>query len=321
MNHTPGDPPTEAASLAATAKRMSRWATNLLATGVILIAGLVFGRQTIQWWRADSGGATSADHVAAVVGAEPIGAAGEATLLEFGDSPYVLRRSECDGDADEALARLRQLCRAAAEGGDELDSAVADAEQRMLAATRKMTPVEQLGDGQRIYQIAQPLPMVTVVRSSPETTTGEAVTAQDRVVSWGLAMPVATEQQQTAWTLLACAVGDSQSKSSGGSARRSPLPAPPGGRRSLSIGTEHGGSIVGFTGTGQPLDWTEFYDRWFQQQSWSPSAAWQRGERVWRRRYEQSPAAADVLIQADASGSLRAMVMLVEPLGSRGEVE
>ena len=122
-------------------------------------------------------------------------------------------------------------------------------------------------------------------------------------------MPVAAPSGRSTWTLMACAVGDSRRDSPA----RANLPPPPGGRRTLSIGTEHGGSIVGFSGAGEPLAWTEFYDRWFQQQAWSPSAAWQRGVQVWRRRFVKGSATADVLIQAEADGSVQVIVMIVEP--------
>lgn len=289
--------------MAGTAKRIGNFATNLLVSGVILIVGIAFGREIIGWWRADSDAPDRLPIAAAVGGHDPIESAGD-QLLEFGDFPFVLNRAEFEGDATATLERLRTACRHSIDAATPLSDELGAAEQRMLAAARKLRPVEEVANAWSVYEIRTPLPMVVGVRTF-ET---QVAISEDRVVSWGLAVPEAmTEgEQQFQWTLFtysSAETADSTTESVTG-------PAPPGGRRTLSIRTDRGDAVVGYAGTGTAQSWTDFYDILFANLAVETDAGWQLSAGSWRRRFDRDDSETiDVVVRSDNGDTIRSIVI------------
>jgi hypothetical protein len=285
------------------AARIGNFATNVLVSGVILIVGLAFGREIISWWRADAASETPTPITSVLGEYNPLDSS-ERQLLECGDFPFVLNRQDFSGDADEVVAQLRIACRHAVGSAAPLVREYSPAEQRMLAAARKLAPVEERANHWSIYQIDTPLPMVVGVRSFGS----QVATAEQRVVSWGLAVPDATPEgePQSEWTLFTY----SSDTIAGAPPDRLIRPAPPGGQRTLSLRTERRDAVVGYTGTGTVASWIKFYDALFVGLPAQPSGDWQVGAGSWRRRFETAEMeSVNVVIRCDAANNLRSLVI------------
>lgn len=87
------------------AKRISAWTTNGLLTLVILLAGLVFGRQVLKWWAADA--TPPAETSVAPLASDGLGDPAKAHFLQFGNQPWAIERQEIRGDKEQAAAALR----------------------------------------------------------------------------------------------------------------------------------------------------------------------------------------------------------------------
>lgn len=283
------------------ARRWANWASNLLVSGVILIVGLAFGREVVHWWRLDDDSTTPATASGPDIANSPDSLSSQ--LLEFGDFPIALHRSELSGAAEDVLGQLRQHAADALSEHVELGQSLSGAELRMLEGTRDLDPVEQSPGAWSMYQIEAPLPMVVGVREP-----GQSVAdAQRRVVSWGLAFPVATEgdNNDSSWTLFTC----SNISATGGAHSDAAIPAPRFGRRTLSVRSDGGGAVVGFRGTGSPNDWTGYYDKWFTNNGWKAADDWHVEAGTWRRRFaSESGQTANLLLMRDGSAAMRVLV-------------
>lgn len=282
--------------------RIGGFATNVLVSGVILIVGLALGREIIVWWRADSPTEKSSPTASVIGEFHPLAGA-DRQLLEFGDFPFTLNRQEFSGDVNEVVAQLRTACRHSVGSANPLVRELGAAEQRMLAAARKLTPVEEYANWS-IYQIATPLPMVLGVRSFGS----QVATSEQRVVSWGLAVPDATPagEPQSEWTLFTY----SSDTLAGASPDRLIRPAPPGGQRTLSLQTDRSDAVVGYTGTGKVESWIKFYDDLFVDSPLLPGGTWQVDAGSWRRRFEIADLETiDVVIRHDGTNHLRSLVI------------
>jgi hypothetical protein len=191
---------------AALARRISGWTANLLATAIVLVAGLAIGRQVIGWWREGeiagrSGIASRADGPSAAND----GTRSVPTTLNGGTQgvpalPDELRLSSArgpleivhfTGDRFAALARLRNACKSLAERHDQpaLDPELVLApdrgpgEARFLARLAIGRPVEQTEDLD-LYQPPGELAMVVAASRGPGR----------RIAAWGFALPTGDGQ-------------------------------------------------------------------------------------------------------------------------------
>jgi hypothetical protein len=302
-NLSPSDRNDEPASFQSVARRYGNFATNVLVTGVIFIVGLAFGREVISWWRSDSSATQTMPITAGIGDHDPV-AAVDHQLLEFGDFPFVLTRQEVVGDLTEVLEQLRNACRAGVDSSQPLAREFGPAEQRMLDAAKRLTPVQQQANRWSIYQIDTPLPMVVGVRSFDS----QVATPDQRVVSWGLAVPDATPEgePQSEWTLFTYL-----SEATATTTHKNLIwPAPPGGQRTLSLRTDRGGSIVGYAGVGTIESWTTFYDDLFADPPSRPDDDWQVDFGSWRRRFTSAQTETiDVVIRHDGGDTLHSLVI------------
>lgn len=238
------------------AARIAGLATNVLATGLILILGAVGGQHALRWWSAVR--STPPDPVAEVLGPEAVqrrngesSAAGGSIshLLSFGDDPLLATRTELQGDTQQVLRRLRDQCRSIAERVERVERTPGPAEQQMLARIGRHEPVASTSRW-RMYQIETPVPLVVTVldqpgRAPPDSAANIAA-VESRVVSWGLAFPAVSEQDTPSdrWTLFTLTAETPQV---GPVAPSRTLPVPPQCRRTLSLRAESGAVMVGFS--------------------------------------------------------------------------
>lgn len=299
---SPGDRQPDAPSKSL-ARRWAAWASNLLVSGIILIVGIAFAREVTQWWRTDETG--KAEPVVGAVASQTTATAIAADqLLEFGDFPFLLHRSEVNGDVDAVLAQLRATCSSLMQHPHQLDSEVSAAENRMLAACDKLQPVEASLVNGSIYQLEAPLPMVVGVRDAAP----RIADAKRRVVSWGMAFPVVRESKSggSSWTLFSYSRGSS----AGDRTANAMIPAPSFGRRVLSLQTKAQEMIAVYRGEGAPRDWMVFYDSWCEANLWQPENDWQTEGETWRRRFShEAQGSVDLLLLVDEGPRMRAIAV------------
>ena len=300
MTHKSVSDPASPRSLAA---RMGNLASNVLVSGVILIVGLAFGREIITWWRADASKETTSP-IASVVGEYSPLEASDQQLLEFGDFPFVLNRQEFSGNVNEVLLQLRKASHRAVASAQPLAETPSDAEVSMIAAAKRLKPAEEQTNDWSIYEIGSPMPMVVGVRSFDS----QVATAEQRVVSWGLAVPDATPEgePQTNWTLFTYS-SDATNLVTPDQVVRI---GPPGGQRTLALRTEHGDAVIGYAGRGTVASWTKFYDDSFPDSPSVPNSSWQAEVGTWRRRFEvANKETVDVVIHQDGADTLHSLVI------------
>ncbi len=299
-------------------------------SGLVLIAGLGFGRELVQWWRSET--ATPSTVESPLLLSDSLGDLSQTHTLQFGDLPWRFRRQQLAGSKEEAVTKLREMCREAVP-----NEIVADlpgpAEKRLLDRFRRQKPVEEMPGQWQLYALVGEFPMVAVIRGQtngagqgsgavqPEGTTlgkpedGPASQAPHvaskgrRVVTWGLAIPTGKET----WNLYTfAATGKAQE-----SAPSLPeLSLPPNSRRILSLQAAGGGAVVSIQGRGRPEDWQHFFDDWFQQRGWTGKASWGSSDSAWYRRYTsksgQPKGTAEVYLRRNSEGMLTGVLTALE---------
>lgn len=290
---------------------MTGWAINLLAAGLILIAGLALGRQVIDWLRSGTQPIGMTDHVDQVVGRDPSGELLATAWLEFGESSLAVRRSVINGNVDAVLAELRRGCREAAQADYPMPHQPGPAEQALLQRIAAQSPIDQLPGKWSMHQVASPVPLVvTVKQGTPADSSPQVAGTLRRVISWGLALPARSTGQvgqgQDEWTLFVCAENLPVASTRG---EDQPSP-PPSGRRSIAFRSDDGGVLCGWSGPGEPEVWKGSLDQWHDTQGWKPISGWNQLPDTWHRRYEHSSAgAADVQFSRTPDGLLRGFWM------------
>jgi hypothetical protein len=271
-------------SFAALAKRITVWTTNSLLTLIVLVAGLGFGRQVLNWWAA---GASPSPTVVNSVN-DPA----QIHTFQFGDNSWSLSRRSVTGDKNKAVEQLRVACREALEAGPS--AAALPADDRFLTFLAGSTPVDQKPGKWRLYELNDAFPM----------TVGVATTslAEHRVVVWGLAMPTGDKQ----WTL---STFQSEVCSTGGQSGLSDVPLPPGSRRTLSL-LATGGGIIAFSGPDRSVEWKNFYDEWSAHQGWQQVASWQPTGTAWYAKFATPDDLIDIRFGPDGHGGLSGLLMI-----------
>src|SRR5262245_25635041 len=147
------------------ARRIATWTTNLLATAIVLAAGLAMGWQVLAWWHE-----RPQPEVAAPLPELSLPAIAESR--EFWTRGGPLRIERVHGDAVAAQAAMREFCRQ----GSVLQSeaAAGPGEAQFVASLTQQTPLETAGEIDLYLPPGQTAMVVAVSRSSR------------RIVSWSL---------------------------------------------------------------------------------------------------------------------------------------
>ncbi len=257
-------------------QRWFSFATNLLLTGVILIAGLVFGRYVIRslWATPES----RANHAANVVGSTELGDARSLHALEFGETRGAFYRQQISGDFEAVTAALRQQTVELTQT-KTLEDNSADAAQLKWLNTGNQKPVAS-GNGWRVFQPAGPLPVAVGIRTKDDKNEDK-----ESVACWSLAMPAAVaskDKSPSKWTLFSFLPSEAEERSE--DAARLPLPA--GTQRILSLSVSDAGpSIQGFIGEIPPNEIQQFFDELSTQRKWTASGSWREQNQTWNRLF------------------------------------
>ncbi|MBM4090364.1 MAG: hypothetical protein FJ276_13220 [Planctomycetes bacterium] len=255
-------------------------------------------------------------------------------FLEFGARSSTLARVVFQGDRRAALAQLRRSCRDIAERAASWSGAAVEeastgraAEERLLQRLRDIVPVEQ-GEGWRIYQHDGPVLMVVAARvCSVGAERGEPpATRLDSVLSWGVGLlqydaaspgaPSPGAASPARWTLLTYSAA---ARVTGGDASLAWL-VPPGGRRTMSMQVEQGGTLVGLVGEGSPRAWVGFFDDAFAQRGWVRQAGWDCPGQVWHARYGRAELeTCDVQLAGEEDGVISGILTITRVAGGDEE--
>ena len=268
------------------ARRLTGWTSNLLVTGIVLVAALGVGRQLSQWWRANP------ESVVTPANPGAIGAEGEQPFaLEFGHG-YSLKRLEVPGDSAAALQRLQAECREIAEHGPWPAKPPTEAEQRFLARTKDRPPLEERAGKWQIHHFDGKLPLLVALRLDG---------TDSRVVAWGLAVP----SDEEACTLLVYEAGGAAS----GSLPPDEISLPPRLRRTLTLrGPQE--TTIGLAGAMTARTCTAELDDSLAAQGWT-SAGWRQSSATWHNRYHSSKQGGriDVQLSGDRTGVVGLLIV------------
>ena len=300
-------------------KRWTSWATNLLATGVILIAGLTFGGRAIQWMWAD---APSASDLAMRTVGDPAANAGQRErVLNFGDQPIQMRTSTMAGPAHDVIETLRKRTKEIVCTATPLDSDPGPAVTRWLRTVRPENLLEEQPGVWQIYGQAEPIPVVIGVReleASEQEGAKQQQVAGDRrrVVSWSLAFPKgpADENRPTIWSLFTFVRG--QGTTTGQSFD---LPMPTGCVRTMSVGDGGPTTLIGFRGNTDPNQVSLHFDQLADDRSWERQGDWEQRSDRWRGCVETGDSGTIHVAFSGGNEMSDGMIMIVQPTVAAGE--
>lgn len=273
------------------ARRVAGWTTNGLATALVLLAGLTLGRQVLIWWQeapAESALPSPAADVAA-------------RQLEFESLATTVQSRTIRGTRAELLQKLRDLCRPAKRPQAMQDPSPSDAERRLLAELAAKEPAE-VGDGWRIDELPQQLPLVVCSTWAGPQRTARALPLDLRIVSIGLAIP----SEKDEWTAYAFRLGGATAPAVGQS-----LPLPPESRRVMTVRQSDGGQVTAFRGLAEPARWQRHFLEAPTQQGWQVVRRGELDRGRWQAEFtRQRPQKlkATVHFEYDGQGRLSGLV-------------
>ena len=167
--------PAAAGGFGGLARRIAGWTANLLATAIVLVAGLAMGRQVLVWWYEQP-----PPTLAALDGHLPQEMPQDLRLWTA-HGPLSINRIA--GDKTAALAAMRRGCASASPGRPK--AAIAGpGEQRFVARLAKLVPVEQTKELD-LFVPDEQVPMVVAVNRQNR-----------RIASWSFGLEV----EQGAWS-------------------------------------------------------------------------------------------------------------------------
>jgi hypothetical protein len=239
---------------------------------MILVVGLGFGRQVLQWWSAGRPEIKGPQRQAApAAGLEDPSQPHE---LRFGEKHWAISERSAAGSRQDAVRMLRDHCRKTIQSADFPNNPPGPAEREFLRWIADRQPAEEEPGGWRLYTLDDPYPMVVGTR--PDRTSPEPVASHARrVVTWGLAVP----KGQQGWTLYSFHPASPSSDLGG---EFPDIPLPPGFRRIFSMGAgESGGTVMVFRGPFEMERCKEFYSSWCKTHGWAPADGWQPRGSAW----------------------------------------
>lgn len=307
-------------------RRGLRWVLNLLASGLVLIASLVAGREVLLWWRSPADVAGSADEHD-----QPPGFDFENGFvdLRFGAAPVVVRREVVSGNRDLVLETLRRNSTALAddvlardpsptEPADVFHAAQrGDHESRrhLMARITTMTPAARKPDHWMLYEWPAPVPANVVLTEGTS-----------RPLAWGLAFPQESAAgEPTRWSVFSWAETDvPQAEAAGpnvgangfggmppGFPVAGPPASPPAQRKvegephrpegttlGICLMSHDAAAVATFQARGGPTWIERHYDAWNQQLGGTVEQAWHSTGPLRRARY-RLPRGAVLLVQLD----------------------
>jgi hypothetical protein len=286
------------------AVRISAWTSRALLSGVILVAALAVGRQTVEWWHGTPPPIAAVRPDAAL--AAGLGDEERPHVLQLGDQPWAMLRQSFAGTREQADRALGERCRERIEAAHAPPDPPGRMETEFLA-TLKGTPVAESAGRWALHRIPAGFPVLVGVRPTTASRSDDQAVAANasRVVIWALAAPVATNR----WSLYVFYPEKGADSKSPSIAR---VPVPPGTAETLGLRVLGGGAVMGFQGPDTIPAFMLFYDQWFSRLGWS-SSGWQTAGQTWHVVYRSKASdgrMADIRIGLEGSGRATGLVVV-----------
>jgi len=295
------------------ARRWRNLATNLLATGVILIGGLTFGRQVIHWWSADE--PKTVDITKQIIGDADPTRNPLNHVLQFGNSQTEMLCESTVGPVEEVLEILRRKTRQVVTKAKPKSDLPGPAVSRWLSRVSEKDLVDSKDGQWQIYQQAHPVPIVVGVRFLQEkhaSSSDHKVAGLDRrVVCWSLAFPRGSVGDSDAikWSLFTFVDGHGTPAS-----ERFSIPLPSEFTRTVSVGNERESSLVGFRGDQDAEVAIRHFDELAAERKWTERNDWQHTKRNWRCCYTTpDKQTIHVTLSEGDDAILNGLIMIVRP--------
>ena len=258
-----------AADFQQVSRRIVRWTTNGLATAIVLVAGLAFGRQIMLWWHegpaADVASPPPLSSLAGGMGSRE---------LEFGSSTAHVTTETIAGERSVAIGALRRLVERKGAIASAPAAPAGPAEARLMAMIAKQIPDAQRRQ-LRLDEVDSRLPTVVASRAFVDKEPGTS----RRIVAVGFAIP-----SDAGWTLYAFQFAGAVAADS----RADELPLPPESRRSISLRQPDGGVLMAFHGDASAMEWEQFFRGALPQRGWQLVAEWKSAAGRCSARYSKS---------------------------------
>ncbi|GEM_PF-5964648 len=181
-------------------RRIATWSCNFLATLLVLVAGIGFGRQVLRWWYetdpprpklpqipSSSAGLAGGFHA---VDDPTLGV----TELTFGGSPWVWTRGETSGSAETAYKRLTSLVQSRTSRASLPADSIPESESRLLERIGEWETWSEEAGRLRVLGLRKPIPVVMGIRMLDRQSEGADKLwdpSRARIVCWGFAIPEA----------------------------------------------------------------------------------------------------------------------------------
>ena len=296
------------------AKRIYAWTSRGLVSAMILVTGLAFGRQVLQWWRAG-------DEPTAATQARPLdlgqlGNPGQDHCLEFGGSDWSMVRGTASGDAEAVSRQLQAQCAEAIRSCRLPQTPPGPAECDLLRRIASQPPVMEQPGQWRLHALDVGIPVVVGTRevNEPEAAGNDKVAkTTPRVVTLGMAAP-SSEGSWITYTF------QSTSPAEGGEAGIHGIPIPPRSRKLMGVRAADGAAMVTFRVSLPQEEWMRIFSSWLKEQGWQIPSGWvDRG--VTRSLHGVRPKNGlwermDVLITSEPSGELTGVVFFTPGWGA-----
>ncbi len=286
------------------AKRLSVWTSRGIVSAVILVAGLAFGRQVLQWWGGQRQASPAPSQLAVDLGS--LGDPAQEHVLEFGQNAWRMSRRMVMGDERLALRELEAQCVQTLRASRAPEGEPDPRERAFLDRMAQAKPVQEESGRWRLFAVESAFPMAVGTawdHGIDRPPNDRIAKPRQRVVTWGLAVPAGDH----AWTVYAFCLA-----SHGGGVLSAPeLPIPPGGRKTLAIRAADGGAVVAIKGPDRPGQWGEFFDRWLASHGYQTTDAWHhRGAVHSIRAVHETGDSLDVLLTSQGDGEITGLVLL-----------
>jgi len=322
MKHNGQAPKHKAApsGFARVARQVSSWTSKGILTVVILVAGLVFGREVLTWWGADM---TAAPQLArGVAVGEGLGNPAEPHWLQFGDQSWSFTLQVVGGSAKEAAATLRANCRKTTQAAVVPDDPPGSAELDFLRTIAGGKPVEEEAGRWQLYELEGAYPMAAGVLSTDSASRESRVESRElgitppqfarRVVTWGLAVP----RGPNTWGVYAFHTAPPPGTPE---QHLSEVALPPGAQRILAIGAAGGGGMLSFRGPPEVETWKQFFDSWLGSRGWNAAGGWRQYGLNWHLHCEKDRAGSgwsmDIHFGPDGRGGQTGLVIVAPTAG------
>ncbi|MFV0445162.1 MAG: hypothetical protein ACK5Q5_16420 [Planctomycetaceae bacterium] len=274
--------------------RIARRTTDLIVIAIILMAGLTVTQRLLVWWKTEPADVRADPEVLFSREAlTPWGAGPEGVSIDLPGQALTLNRRMFQGTFDDAIFQLRNDCREVLLSDAAPVLPRAETESNLISTLMKYPTAEVDPNlGWSLHEIGSPLTMTIGVRR------GETPDLPDRVVCWGLVLPLA----EGVWSLLR--VVPQWTESAAGPVELLPLPAEC--RPGLSVRDDLGGQLVTFTGEGPLAAWRLHFEEVARQRNWQPVTSWQYDERndsaAWTTPAETAPQRIDIQLTLTSTG-------------------